>query len=440
MDFVLNLIIITADQLMLFIINLLVARHVGEQLFGDYSAATNALLLLATLITLGIDSIVAYYFPKLYLKRKFLDIAQLSFAIRKFLQPIHVATFSLGLLFAVTLIALAQASKKLELFEMHHPLFLFLWGTISISLYRIFVQFYRSINYMRTAVVLSFVQTLIYFIFALLIYFFIHDFLPERNVVYFPHFMLMAFVGSYFLTVGFCYLLFNHIANPYKDRVQKAPPLDKNTYPWRSKIYGYMIQNLNIYVFSTIPLLVIEVLGHNEKSVGLFAAVSSIISLAFIAISPIGILISPDISAALADTKLKLKQTMTKYLFICFGIAFVITLVFGAFAKQILLLYKAQFIDALPYLYISLINIITYSINMPLSKMIQYSKHGSALGAKLTIYFIIIQIIACITLIQLYGIVGAIVCFVGINILYNLVMMVIALNLYKNHKTETHIQ
>lgn len=69
MEFLFNLLIIIADQFMLFVINMLVARHAGEVLFGDFTVATNALFLIATIITFGIDSIIGYYVPKFYVKK-----------------------------------------------------------------------------------------------------------------------------------------------------------------------------------------------------------------------------------------------------------------------------------------------------------------------------------------------------------------------------------
>lgn len=435
MDFILNLIIILADQLMLFLVNLMVARRAGEELFGDFSVATNALLLIATLITLGLDSIIAYYVPKLYLRKKFYHIARLTTAIRHFLQPVHLSVFGGGLLLGLSLIALAMVSEKLALFETAHPLLLFIWGTIAISIYNIMVQLFRSIGYMRTAVLLSFMQTIFYFILAIIIYQTIHLVLPEKDVVYFPHMMIVGFLASYFLTVLICFVMIKKIAKPFQKRSAAIAKTEPDP-AWRNKMYGYMVQNLNVYVFATIPLLVTEIFGHREDSVGLFAAVVSIISLAFIGLSPIGILIGPEISAALADSKQKLKQTMKKFLWICLSIALVVTAIFGIFAKQILLLYQSKFINALPFLYVCLINIITYSMNMPLSKMIQYSKHGSVLGAKLTTSFIILQTIACVILIKLFGIYGAVTCYIGINILYNITMVIIALRIYREYEEE----
>jgi O-antigen/teichoic acid export membrane protein len=186
------------------------------------------------------------------------------------------------------------------------------------------------------------------------------------------------------------------------------------------------------YIFTAIPLLVIEWLGHNEHSVGLFSAISSIISLAFIAIAPIGILIAPDISAAFAQNKETLKKVMRKYLIICFAISIVIMIVIGISAREILVLYRSNFIDALPYTYACLINVVTYAISMPLSKMIQYSSEGSEVGAKLTINLLLLQLIACIILIHWLGLLGAVICYIGINIVYNAVMVVMAIKIYRS--------
>ncbi|MGQ3891615.1 oligosaccharide flippase family protein [Legionella sp. CNM-4043-24] len=426
MDFALNLFIIIADQFMLFIINMLVARHAGEALFGDFSVATNALLLLSTLITLGVDSIIAYYVPKLLVQKKFGEIAGLTTDIKQFLKPVYFLIIGGGLLISLCIIAISRASMGLSLFEISHPLFLFLWATVALSAYNIYIQYFRAINYMRTAVIMSLLQTLCYFILSLIIYFYIYPVFFHGDRRYFPHIMLMGFIASYVLIVLASVIIIKHgIMQQFRQWITAVQQ------KWKSKIYGYTIQNLNKYVFAAIPLLVIEWLGHNEHSVGLFSAVSSIISLAFIAIAPIGILIGPDISAAFAESRESLLRVMKKYMLICFAISLVIMLVIGLFAKQILLLYQSNFIDALPYTYACLINVVTYAISMPLSKMIQYSHEGSEAGARLTIGLLLVQLISSIVLIHWLGLLGAVICYIGINIVYNSLMIIMAIRIYR---------
>ncbi len=436
MDFALNILIIIADQIMLFIINVLVARNVGEVLFGDFSVATNGLLLLATLITLGLDSIIAYYIPKFFIQKKYDEIVALTTSIKLFIKPIYFSVTTVGLVVAITLIATSKALESYHQFAYAHPMYLFLWGLVGISLYTIFIQLFRSIYYMRTSVILSFIQTLLYFALSIIIYRYIYRLILGKTNHYFVYLMLSGFILSYILTVILSFYLI--LRTNIKFRNNHHSQFD---YKWKEKILGYTVQKLDPFLFSTIPLIVMEWLAHQEKAVGLFAAVSSIISLAFIAIRPIGILIGPEISAALSQSREQLYATMSKFMKICLTIALIIAGTFGIFAKQILLIYKSNFIDALPYLYISLINIVTYSISMPLSKMIMYSKNGSKIGSRLTIALLFIQTVSCLTLTYWFGIKGAITCFVGINIIYNSAMLVIAYSIYNNElKPQSHAQ
>ncbi|STX27591.1 Polysaccharide biosynthesis protein [Legionella beliardensis] len=425
MGFTLNLFIIIADQLMLFIINLLVARHAGDVLFGDYTVATNALMLLGTMFTLGMDSIIAYYVPKYYIQNKYSNIVTLTQEIINFLKPLYVWVVVLGSLCTITLISLTLALRNIALFDVSHPLYLFLWGTVALSLYAICKQYFRAINYMRTAVILSLLQTIVYFILSLIIYFYLYPALFNDNKHYFPHIMLIGFIASYTLIIGVAFFLYK------RTELSTIEVKSAHAIAWKDKIYGYTIQNLNRYIFTAIPLMMIEWLGRNEHSVGLFAAIISIISLALIAIAPIGILIGPDISAAFAQSRDALKRVMQKYLMICVSIALITILIIGIFAKQILLLYQSNFTDALPYLYVCLINILTFSITMPLARMVRYSHRGSEIGAKLTLSLLLFQLIACIILINWLGLLGAIICYVGINIVYILVILVISLRIYK---------
>lgn len=78
---------------------------------------------------------------------------------------------------------------------------------------------------------------------------------------------------------------------------------------WKKKIFGYTIQNLDRYAFTVTPLLITEWLGNDPYEVGMFAAVITIISLGFTALSPIGILIKPEISGSFAHGKTFLFNT-----------------------------------------------------------------------------------------------------------------------------------
>ncbi|KTD18079.1 lipopolysaccharide biosynthesis protein [Legionella jordanis] len=429
MDFAFNLLIIIADQFMLFIINMLVARNAGPALFGDFTVATNALLLIATVITFGIDSIIAYYVPKFYVKKQYHDIVALTVSVKNFLTPIYRTLFLGGILLSLGIIGLSFSLEHLKFFEIGHPLALFLWGAVAISLYSIYLQFLRAVDYMRTAVIMSLVQTIFYFLGGLVTYFYLYPLIFHDDPNYFPHIMIMAFLLSYmlFLMVMVVLQRSTKLQIFLNLKGKTAMPIEV----WRVKIYGYTIQNLNKYIFTAIPLLVIEWLGHNDHEVGLFSAVVSIISLGFIAISPIGILIGPDISASFAHGREVLLKTMRKYLAICAAIACIIALILGLFAEEILKLYQSSFLDALPYTYICLINIFTYAISMPLSKMIQYSKEGSRIGARLAISLLLLQFMACALLIPTLELKGAIICYIGINIIYNICMIAIAVGIYR---------
>ncbi|ARH00539.1 oligosaccharide flippase family protein [Legionella micdadei] len=428
MDFYLNLFIIIADQFMLFIINMLVARHVGEELFGDFTVATNALLLLATVLTFGIDSIIAYYIPKFYIRRRYKEIARLTRSVSVFLKPIYITLLIGGLFLCFAIIAIAYLIQDVDLFEISHPFFLFLWGAVVISLFAIFYEFFRATNHMRTAIILNLLQTIFYFILTLFIYFYLYPVVFGKNRHYFPHVMLTGFIVSYVLIVLLSIAIERKaiLQRFYQKRTPRLIRIE-----WKEKMYGYTIQNLNKYVFATIPLLVIEWLGPEEGSVGLFSAVVSIISLAYIAISPIGVLIAPDISSAFAQNREILKKTMCKYLLMAFGISLIIAAIIAVCSPYILNFYKSNFIKALPYTYYCLINIITYAISMPLSKMIQYSKEGSRIGAKLTVLLILIQVIASLILIPWLNLLGAVICFIGISLIYNAVMVIMAIRIYE---------
>lgn len=427
MAFLLNLLIILSTQAMLFIINMIMARHAGAVLFGDYTVATNSLLLLAAFVTLGTDSIIAHYVPKLYIKRKYHEIKGLLAAIQRFLAPIYTLMIVFGLLLTFTIITVNYFINRAPLFGISHPLTFFLWGSVGIATCNIYLQLLRAINFFRTAILINFLQTVFYFGLALIIYFYFYPLIFHENKRYFAHAMLFGFILSYFLAVGL-FMIVRHKSHFQFD--QKSLPIVDYPLSWKNKIYGYTLQNLNRYIFMTIPLLVLEIIGKNDYAAGLFAAIISIMTIAYTAIGPLGTFISPNISAAYAQSKRTLKKTVNRFLVVCFVVSLITALLLGAMAKHMLLLYQSNFIYVLPYTYICLITVVTYGISTPLSRAILFSYNGSQITAQLTLALLVIQFVASVIMVHWFGLLGAIICYIGINFLDLAIKIVLMRRIY----------
>ena len=425
MDFLINLAIIIGDEFMLFMINLIVARHSGEELFGDYMLATNGLLMLSCFTTFGVDLIIAYYLPKLYKEEKYRDIVELLKSIYAFLKPKYLIILVGGIFITVTCIALSKVASDLTLFDISHPLFLFLWGAVAISLHTIYLQFFRTVGYMRTAILLSCLQRVCYFLLSILIAFYIYPVFFRDETHYFPHMMLIGFISSYIIIEIIAFLYQKYKVPPFKEQITQTIPR-----VWKGKIYGYTLQNINGYIYSIVPLMIIEWIGPNEDSVGLFSAVISIIGLANVAISPLAILMGPDISRSLVQDKETIKKVMTKYLLMCGAMGMVVMLIIGVFARQILILYKFGFLNALPYIHICLVAILIYALVTPITILVQSSRHGNSSGAKVTINLLLLQMACSFIFIFWFDLAGAIICFLGLNLVNFIIMIVLALRVY----------
>lgn len=418
MEFTLNLLIIIIDQILLFAINIMVARNTGEALYGNFSVATQGLLILGTLLTLGIDSIIDYYIPKLHHLKHYKKIVGLVESIKRFMMPIYTAVFITGL--SIFFIFVFDLSPKLNNEVLIHPFYIFTWGAVFIACYNILIHLLRSTNHMRLAVNMSLLQNVLYLMLVMILISLSNLYLSHEKYEYYPHVLLIAFVGSYGITDVVCYLFLGRLHSRKKIHSQNA------SIKWHGKIQGYTIQNLNAFVFSAIPLLVLEIISNNEHNVGLFAAAISIISVAHLAIYPLGILIAPEISSALSHSSRQLKKILSRYLKICVGMSLGVILTIGFFAKPILYLFKSDFIDALPYLYLGLIEIVCYGINLPLTKVIMFSANGNHLGAKLTMTLLGTQIVASVILIKQFDIVGAVTCFIGISLINTLALIMLS--------------
>ncbi|QDP73331.1 hypothetical protein FOG18_12535 [Legionella israelensis] len=63
--------------------------------------AIKGLLFIAAFLTLGLDSIISYYIPKLFHKGKHEEIVALLKSISKFAKPYYLAVLMAGLLLAI---------------------------------------------------------------------------------------------------------------------------------------------------------------------------------------------------------------------------------------------------------------------------------------------------------------------------------------------------
>ncbi|KTD29639.1 oligosaccharide flippase family protein [Legionella maceachernii] len=436
MVFAFNLFLLIADQFMLFLINLMVARNAGTSAFGDFTVAVKALFLIGTLMTMGLDSIIAHFIPKYYIKKKHNEIHALALSIREFLQPIYLSFLVGSLLLSAAIIALGHSIDDIQHSNKSHLLTLFVWGAIIVSIYNIYLQLFRAVGFMRTAVILNMLQTVFYFLLTLFTYFYFNDILFHNNAQYFAHIMLISLILSY-VVIGILFIAI-HRKTKLKLTVTEKNVLQVKSSAWKKKIFGYTIQNLDRYAFTVTPLLITEWLGNDPYEVGMFAAVITIISLGFTALSPIGILIKPEISGSFAHGKTFLFNTTKKYILIGLTIAVFISLIIGIFAEYLLYLFKSNFIEVLPYVYISLINLICYSVSMPLTLMIQYSQEGSKIGAQFTVYLLLAQIVACVIFISWLGLLGTMICYVGVNLVYLITAFIIAYKVYHNEPFESH--
>lgn len=408
-----NMFIVIVEHIMNFFIKLVIAREVGEGLYGDYSVTIEGLLLISTFLTLGIDSTILYYVPKFFVNKKYAEIRGLLEEIKQFLKPLYLSISSIGLILAVSLTAAILALEDFTFYGQSHPIVMFLWGTVCISIYNIFSAYLRSINLIRFSILIDLLRTTIYFIIGVGIYFLLFKTHFVVKSSYFPHFMLTGFLGSYIL----CSLIAGMGIKVANDRNQNQMDV-KIKHPWKKKLVGYTLQNILIFIFSAIPLFMIELVGQNEQDVGLFAAVIAIINIAYIGILPLGFLLEPKISSIFTAGKAAIKHTLIQYLSISVSIALVIVLVFFIFSYKILLLYKYQFIDALPYLHYCLTNILLLAIGLVLTKFILYSKDGSVYSAKLAMVLFPFQCLVSFVLIAFYGLLGAVLSYITIYIVY----------------------
>ena len=422
---IINILMLVTDKFVAFTTDMLIARKIGEKLFGDFSATLSALYLIADLLTFGVGSIIQYYIPKFVKRQELSHITSLSESIHKFIRPVNLIFFIITILIAFSILVLTDTSKHIHLFEVSHPVFLLLWSCIALSAIAIYFRYFISIGYTKTAISPRFIGSIIYLISVVLICILFQFTNQSTDLYHFTHIILLNFVVNTLIIALIFFLLYIKISS-------KFPKQENLTVDWKNKIYGYIVQGLRKHLYYT-PLLILEYFGNNEHEVGILGAVLSITTLSTAIPATMIILFTPNISAMLVASKKDLLRGIQKYLIIFLTTSTVIAGSVYYFAEDILLLYKSQFISALPILHLYTIEIVTFPVRAFFMRIIKNHKNGDVIGAKLTIMLLLIQVTFGIPLAKFFGINGISVCYIGSNILFSIIIIAYVVLIYRSH-------
>ena len=266
-----------------YFINVLLARWLGPDEYGDYSVAINVILLASIIFLLGRDYLLVRFLPKYIHKGHWRFARGLINRDMKGMIAVGLIMVLISALFAVILIPFLHVDFKL--FEFLHPVLYFLWIIPLFGFAVYLAKLLRSLKHIYLSVVLvRFLNPVIFTIlFCLFFYFY-----KEIGIYH----VLFLYGISIMLVILF-QLFFCSMLIP-KQIIKTRPRYDKKV--WRLEATQLLFANFLITAFFSMQIVLFEVFSHNEKQIGIYAAVLVINSFYMLIASAVAYVISPFIS------------------------------------------------------------------------------------------------------------------------------------------------
>lgn len=363
--------------------NIVLARVLGAQVYGEFTATTSALIMLASFVLIGADVGLGRFIPK-YLKDK--DYEGFSGYIRysgKWVSLLDLGVFIFGLL-AMAFLYHLTGEHVLNI-KHTYPVYFFIWGVPLITFLVYIGKFIRASGYSSFSLFLMNALLPIFMLIMLGIFLiFIRKFtIAQALLIYFS-----ATLGTVF--VGF---VFAHFKTELPKVRTKAPRYEPDN--WRGVVRDLFFLNIATFFMNTILLIVITIFDKELKMTGFVAAVITICNLLWIVNSSIYSALTPRITVAGVE---KDKKEIKAVLFhgilsnlIIGGAIFAIMVIWG---QEWLLHFGQEFVQAYPLLLIIGGSFLISVIGSPLGWIFQQSTQLKAY-TKFSLVCMLLYIVFC---------------------------------------------
>lgn len=377
-----------------YIFNLLVSRHFPADVYGDFYVVLQIMLLCGILGVSGTNSSIVRFIPR-YVAQY--DNKKLRGYLAWNRKLVFKGTLALSVLGAM-LAAVALLLDRLDIYSLNnvHP-FVFAFWLIPLFIYSLLtnsvLQGFERVN------LAMFLSTVLFYVFAI-IEMILFVLLFKTSSIY----SLLLLVGiSQTLVVVIQLLLLKH-------KIDSLDPDDEDVISdkpsWKKYSQVMFFSNVLVYLADIIVLLVLEAIGKYEAEVGVFAAISTIVSIFFTISLAINTLIGPKLSKN-ADDPVELQKIVTQANILQLLITTPIVILSVWFAKDILFMFNPLFTKYVTYLNIAIIS--TY-LFLPLSisaTVLTYCA-DEKLEAMSNIVYLVSSLILAFVLILKFQLIGAI--------------------------------
>lgn len=380
-----------------YFMNVVIARALGPELYGDVAVSVQVLLVSSIFAAMGADSASVKFLPP-YIQggqwSKFRGFIRYYFCMIVLISVL----ISLTTLFVTWLMFEMQSKQLPSAFFEHYPIVYGLWFTPLFAGLLMFSGVLLSFQ----KPVLSIIPYKVCYpaaagIFVLLLGLLV----SEITVVE----VMCSLGASMFLFVCFqLYLIHNHLPGHYRQcKPETHPKL------WIKTALPFISASLVTNFINQFQLIFVEVFHTSETDVGYFAAIVSIVCVMWLVDSAMITVASPKMSQAYADGDMDRLKTLYQRSswFMVIGMS-VIALVIVIFSKQILSIFGPTYVNAQIPLIVAAIGTATNSLSIMAFTLMKYA------GQEQKVFWITLitfsySILASIVFILLFGLIGAVV-------------------------------
>lgn len=319
-----------------FILNQHIATELGAARYGDFSIATRMLNFWGIISVLGFSYFIPVELPRM-VNRNLKQGVGLIVSLFKILHPIALFVLFAGIIL-LPLLFFAKYNKTLAIFEDSHPFAYFVWAIPIFGLYKYCRSVINSLGLGVLAFVLDtlLLPVLTFFLFLVLV----DEKVGTEQLMFAP--IIASLLGLIFLVIFFViYCKRKHIAltgtkyNINRQEVIKvSATLLIATY--------FVTQN------TTLVLLITEIFGKNEESVGFVAACFSCLSATvYCVMGSLTMILAPKLSQLLHNSNYKAsaQKYLTRTHIMCGTIATLMCVALYVYAPQLLAGFGAEFKD-----------------------------------------------------------------------------------------------
>jgi O-antigen/teichoic acid export membrane protein len=281
---VIMLVIVVLSSLATYLVNMLLARFLGAEYFGNYSVIISIFTMLSIVLLFGNNYSAVKFLPE-YITQKKWQLARGY--LKKTLKIVLITCIAIkvfGIIVALILLPFTQIN--LGRYEFLHVACYMLWVIPLIAIGTYLSDFLRGINRIFWSTLLYNFLNPILFIIVLLVTFYLF----HITVNIYQTFFICAGV---LLVIIFLQFLVCRKKTPKE--IFLATP-DFKTKEWHKTSWQLMVAHFVLMMLFSSEMILLKIFGHSAINVGIFSAILTIGSLYWLIFNAVAYVLMPHIS------------------------------------------------------------------------------------------------------------------------------------------------